>query len=491
MSTAYSSFATPRLLMADRHPPGILLVSIVLLAGVASLLCGERIQIHDGMGYDGVQFVQGAINPRQIPNISKGTSSLLHRAFPSVVVHVALRTLNAELNTRNILRGFRVLSLITVCLAAAAACGIARELKLSPAGTWLLLACLFGNFALLKMPTYYSNLTDQTAFAVALGMLLAYLRRNDWLLVLLTVIAAFTLQTACLTGLILLTFPRTSDVPATDAAQRRWGIAIGLIVTLAIFAYLISLRNWGEEHIRLPMRSNRTLLSLSFLIVIVYVYRGISELAKCSSLSPPWRLLSVLKKPRTWLVFLLAAAIIGVWRIPPTNGDLPHSVTFGRIFWESVINPAVFIVAHIIYFGPILIVMLWLWPAIARRIHECGTGVTLVAIVAVVFGLMSESRNWINFFPILAVFAVQAFDDRRYGVLGYTSLAVMTLLSSRAWVPLNDDFPARFLAFHGPFMKPHVYTWSLGVSVAMVLVIALLAKFDRPTIAGQSAELGT
>jgi hypothetical protein len=65
----------------------------------------------------------------------------------------------------------------------------------------------------------------------------------------------------------------------------------------------------------------------------------------------------------------------------------------------------------------------------------------------------------------------------------------MTLLSSRIWVPLNDNFPARFLQFHGPWMTLPVYTWSLGISVAMGLVIFTLARFDRSSISGQSAEL--
>src|SRR5205823_5122586 len=65
-----------------------------------------------------------------------------------------------------------------------------------------------------------------------------------------------------------------------------------------------------------------------------------------------------------------------------------------------------------LYFGPLVLSLVWFWRPVCRLIHRHGEGMTLVAALAVPFSLFSESRCWIAFVPVLVPFAIKVLDEQ-------------------------------------------------------------------------------
>lgn len=459
-----------------------MIVAAVFVAGLASLAWNERIPVNEGLGWDGIVFVQAAAHPRQALRETKGTGHMIQRILPSAIVHISLRTLGIERTNRNILRGFRTLTLLLIALATLAWCECARELQITTAGKWLGAAVLFSNFALLKMSYYYPNLTDPMAFTLGLGMLLFYLRRNDAALVCLTILAAFTLQTAFLVGVLFLLFPRSEDETqsVTPRLCRAQAITVGAVCTILLAGYLASFWIWGWDVLKYPTEPLRPLLAVSIAISAFYFYVAVSSLLNSSGFQLSWvRAQAFIRSPRPWLVGLLVAAIVGIWRILAAKPGLTMQVIIGRIFWSGVTSPGMFLVAHTLYFGPIMLVLVWLWREIVPQVHRYGMGLTMVVLLAAPFSLMSESRNWINFFPILAVLTVKALDARQCSRNVYLLIALLTFVGSRWWLPLNGNFPERYFDCQGPWMTLAAYLWNLAFAVAMACLLVIVIRLER------------
>jgi hypothetical protein len=147
------------------------------------------------------------------------------------------------------------------------------------------------------------------------------------------------------------------------------------------------------------------------------------------------------------------------------------------ILVSSVAKPGVFLVAHVVYFGPIVLTAVFLWPQVCERIRRQGLGIVLVAGAAVLLSVASESRQLLGFLPLLAAFAVQAIDvlsPRRWHGAAFLAAG---LVLSKCWLPLNEgpltgnllEFPdQRYFMNQGPWMSNGAYL----VQGAIVLMLA-------------------
>ena len=145
-----------------------------------------------------------------------------------------------------------------------------------------------------------------------------------------------------------------------------------------------------------------------------------------------------------------------------------------NIIASSLLQPGIFIVAHIIYFGPLVIICILYWKQITKLVHENGLGLTLAMSVSLMFSLFSESRTHIVFWPFLVPFIAQVIDQSQQ-VRG-THVALITFLSillSKAWLPFNNiKNPTEIYFSHiGPWMKPNSYLINLIVTVILLQII--------------------
>jgi hypothetical protein len=131
----------------------------------------------------------------------------------------------------------------------------------------------------------------------------------------------------------------------------------------------------------------------------------------------------------------------------------------------TVAKPGVFLVAHVAYFGPWLLLAAMLWKPICRLIHQQGVGLTLAVLAGFLHGLDSESRHAIYLAPMLVPFLAKATDSLGWKTNAYAGLAIVSALASKVWLTIKGPFLDNAFFYpdqlywmqHGPFMTHAMY----------------------------------
>lgn len=167
---------------------------------------------------------------------------------------------------------------------------------------------------------------------------------------------------------------------------------------------------------------------------------------------------------------LICAVVFGVkfiqasWATRPTI-LAPQTYLLLIGIW-TIAKPGVFLLAHILYFGPCIILAVFLWKPTSQLIIQGGLGLTLMMLFRVSLGIDSESRHVINFVPAFIAVVVKATDSLRWTVRQYSLLAGLSILFSKCWLTINVrpmtgnafKWPdQRFLMSYGPYMSDEMY----------------------------------
>jgi hypothetical protein len=146
-------------------------------------------------------------------------------------------------------------------------------------------------------------------------------------------------------------------------------------------------------------------------------------------------------------------------------------------------KPGGYLLAHVIFFGPIFLLIMLRWPQVCREMSLYGPGLIIWVAVNLFLALDSESRHVFTVFPILVVFAVKAMEGINWRASHYVVFAMLSLFCSKVWLTLPGkpdhitmtvtDFPAQwFFMNYGPFISWDMYYVQGAV---LILVTAILA----------------
>jgi hypothetical protein len=467
------------------------LVAVFLVALAALHLFDEKIQIAGGLGYDGRDWYgRWAIDfPGQV--LHKGLDSYyVQRWLPSAVVYYGLRLVGVVPATHSVIVGFAILNFVCVAAAAVVWLLIATELRLDTPGRLLGFVALFGNYVVLKWSVYSPVLTDTPAYLSGLVMLLLFLKGRRLALAGVTLIAAFVWPTALAVGLCLLLFPRTRGAePPALVGPRGPAVLVSLlcVAALAGLVFLVLVGYVIDFTAEPPLVA---LLPLSAAVTLAYLAVALYPLLRLKQL---YLVAYWLRRLRTWGALLAAAVLLAVKGIQflLSNGksafDLGHRLRFTLM--TSVAKPGIFFLAAIVLYGPLVLAAAFLWRPVCRLIHAQGVGLTLCAVAGVLLGLCSEERGVMNLYPMLVPFVLLAMQEARWPRASYWLLGVMTVVSSKLWLPINSGpyttsepntfaGPKYFLT-HGPWMNTPAYLVQGAVIIACAAALYLLVR-GRP-----------
>jgi UDP-N-acetylmuramyl pentapeptide phosphotransferase/UDP-N-acetylglucosamine-1-phosphate transferase len=122
-------------------------------------------------------------------------------------------------------------------------------------------------------------------------------------------------------------------------------------------------------------------------------------------------------------------------------------------------------------------VALLYWKQASGLIREFGGGLLLMACLALLFSLMSESRTIINFFPFFVMVSVGALDRQRdLSSKKVVLFALLSLLMSRVWLQIGDNHDLYYFMNFGPWMGRRVYYVFLVITIVATMLIYLLFK---------------
>lgn len=412
----------------------------LLLFGVGLLLTavGERIPVNGGLGYDGAEYGQWAMHLDAV--LDGGipvTAYRVMRMLPSVLAHGTLRLLGAGLTAENVIQFFVVYNLTLLCLASLAWGGIADALSFGFKTKLLGFLGLFGNHAILKFNFYYPVLTDVSGYAGAIFLLWAFVRRKTWLALFLTLAGAFCWPPLFLYGLVILLFPRR------DQTARRpllpIGIVAGTLVALG-YAVLAATPLTGlKPYYPLAAAVVTLYLGLAFFLLFASPYSIAGMLRRATTV---WRLtaaalaLATVLAGRLLLTRTLASSGSGGFFHLPL-GEMALTYLRTTCVPLSTRLPGEFLVAHVLYFGPLLFLTALFPRRTAVAAGRLGLGFFLLVALAVGHGIVPLSRQWLAGYPFVVLATVWGVSESALSRNFLVVFSGISLLISKVWMLFN------------------------------------------------------
>ncbi|MFO1432181.1 MAG: hypothetical protein U1F76_18890 [Candidatus Competibacteraceae bacterium] len=443
------------------------LILVAFTIALLDHLFAERILLNQGLGWDGLNYGTWAQNFYEQIVVHGVNNYWIQRILPSALVHYSLRLLAIPLTIPNIIEAFSFINVILITLMAWVWCLIVAQLNISNRGKWLGFIGLFLNHAILKHTFYYPVLTDIYAYAIGLVMIYFFLTNRLFSLCILTIAGSFVWPTALVSGSILLLFPRENNAnihstPARFKLNYSIGYASAIVfLVLVLVLYFKNLRPFSDVA---PLF--KILFIPNILIVMMYLFFGIKILLDDDKIFDWHCWIGKVTLFRQLLVLVLILIVtVFIYNFSTTKGS---SLKGFLVYLTSsaIKRPGMFFISHIIYYGPLLIVALFLWPQICKGVQSYGIGLILSFTLALVLSLASVSRQFILQYAIILPFIIKATDSLEWKKGYYWLLAGMAIILSKIWLPINlrpfdgkySEFPWQlYFMSHGSYMSNEMY----------------------------------
>lgn len=460
---------------------------ILLLYGASQILWGEKTPFNGGTGYDGKIYTAIA---QDFGNQVAGhqlRGYYVQRILPPTIVHFALRASGQPLSTAAIIRGFEIMNLLCLLLAVMFWRSIGDALQLSLRSRWLGFVALFVNYFCLKQTFYNPVLTDAFAFALGLAMFSCFLNGRRLLLLICTLAASFAWPVAIYSGAALLIWPRrpVMEEPAERPALGTW-LAVGAVAVASVligYIYFLKEKQWGL--------TVQELVIPSALLVLLYLFTSIRTLFEGLSFRSVGDSLRSIEWPNLALgagVFLATRLVVRSMAAP--TGEPPWAEAKQFLLMITLLplqKPGTFVVAPIVYVGPIVILMMVYFPALAAEIRRYGVGVMLSVLLTLLVSLTGETRQTMLVYPWLVAIFIRLSERFMWPTRVYWVIAALSLLMSKVWLHINPqspvyvkgeewDFPRQWeLMQYGPWMSP----LTLAIQAAAVVMVILVFQALR------------
>lgn len=484
--------------------------------GLVGYVLGDRTDWTGGFGYDGrfygqlatnfpsAVFGHGATVPPGLgayhgPHVFGVDSYYAHRLLPSGIVWLGLHGLRLAPTHAHVVLLFALLSSAMFGLATFCWCRSAGLLGLGERAKLVGAIGLVVSFAVLRTGTYYPVLTDHVALGLGALSLYLWLRRATIPLAVCIVAGCFTWPLHIPIGVLLLLFPPRRDarerlaVAARNPEPACWRPApfallvsgIAAIIGVGVLTYL-QLRGYrsAQGTRQLP------LFPVSVAIVGLYVFAVVAFLFPSGG---PRQLLGIIRAVRMRRIALAVAVIGGVLiaasllaRRPGYDGV----VLVKDAFWSTTLDPGLFVVVLVCYYGPLLLLLFADLPRVAADAWRLGPAMVGIVGIGLLGALVNQPREIIDAVPFLLLVGVLA-ARRLYGLSRHVILAfsALSFLFARAWLPIGSigfdtsklqEFPAqRYFMATGTWTSPFTYGLQLLAVVITAIGLWLAARAHR------------
>jgi hypothetical protein len=470
------------------------MIALVVVGGAITIAWGERIGVNSGLGWDGQAYVAWA---RDFPAaVDHGvTAYQSYRMLPSAIVYGALAVFDIARTDPNILVAFQVLDLVAIVASVLAMIRIARVLAWPRAATWAAFVAIVLSFAIARHALYYPDLTDPTAFALGMLLVLAYLERRRIASAVIGFATAFTWPVLLPAALVALVAPRPREPLPPVAA--RWITPAAVIAAVAAAALVVAwlLAYWSWPHLdHLTRHAHVELLPLT-----IGCAAGVTGAAIFALAREPraWALAPYARSLATWrtavacavAVAIVVAARTWVAHVGTAGSGPTVEYNLGFMAAGAIHGPLWGPGGQIIYWGPIVIVAMLAWPRVAGVVAEWGPAAVIAFAMAVVQIVSPEGRHVTHLMPFVIVATIHAtaskWDLRRVLVL-----AALSAAWSKLWLKIGYDaviyqfaFPnQRYFMQFGEYSNDTTFVVHL-VAAGITAAVLAFALRDRRSVA--------
>ncbi|HET7443403.1 MAG TPA: hypothetical protein VFJ57_01950 [Solirubrobacterales bacterium] len=485
--------------------------------GILIYLLDDRTNWSNGFGFDGrfygelaknfpqAVFGHGQVTPPGLgeytgPHLTGVDSYYAYRWLPSGLVWLGLQVTALSPTDGHVVGMFAALDALMYGLATFCWCRAAGLLGLGRREKLVGAIGLVVSFAVLRTGGYYPVLTDQVALGLGALSFYLWLRGNTVALAICVVAACFTWPFHIVIGPLLLLFPPPPGVRGAFASgseppgpswrewrPARFPAAVGAVIGLATLAALIAIQLGGyESH---EGTEQLPLFPLSALIVAAYFF-AVFALLLPQSLA---KLVAILRSIRlgrlAWAVGVVAFVLVA-GRLIAARPGFATTELFKDAFWSTTLDPGIFIVVLVSYWGILILALLADLPRAAAVSWRLGPAMAAVVGAGLLGVFTTQPREIVDVIPFLLLPGVLAY--RRLCGLSDLSIVVFfwaSLLLSRIWLPIGDlstnlgllqDFPAqKYYMTLGAWTPPSTYAMQLGGVLAIGAAMWLLARSRR------------
>ena len=482
------------------------MAAAMLAVGVANILWAEQLTVNRGFGWDGLWYSAWARDFYQHIFVERIPDYYVQRILPSGVVHYGMRLFGVARTDPNIILAFQVYNLALLMMSAYVWGLVADRLGLGTKGKWLGFVFLFLNYAVLKNNFYHAVLTDTTAFALGVLMFYFFLRDSRAGLIFILLAGGFVWPTLPHMAGLLFIFPRPREAgarPEPPEAPALFGVRLNtLAAALAaagVVAALLYLTARGLEermaYFGRTMRIDFPLIPLSIAAVGLYLFFAVRAAAGDGRLYRPAALLKGLNWRRAAVVVLLMAVPKVAVRLLGNGVDFGWGSLKGFLMYTlmtTLADPLLFFVAHVVYFGPAVLLLAFLWRPFCEAARGFGLGMTLFLLFNVGMSINPQSRYQINAVPALMMILAWMLDRRGLTWRAVALWAALGVASSKVWyvfrIPADADdgtmeallrFPLQhYFMSSGPWMSREMY-FAQGAAVLLGAVVVFLVVWRQ------------
>jgi len=281
------------------------------------------------------------------------------------------------------------------------------------------------------------------------------------------------------------------------------GISLAALLYLTTRHFAARMAFFGRA-----LRIDLPLLYPSIAAVVAYLFFSLKTAAADAHLFDLGRLLKAIRwKRAAAAVFLLVLMKFITHRLASGQDIVQVSMTSVVVYTllASLTEPLLFFIAHVVYYGPVMLLLLFFWRPFCESLQEFGPGLRILVILNVILSVNPQSRFQINVVTVFVMLLVRLLDRRG---LRYESLpfwALLCLFYSKVWYTFNtapqiDDgtmdalqgFPLQhYFMSSGSWMSASMYYVQGGVVVLTAVVLYILVKQhgDRPATGGWLADV--
>lgn len=470
---------------------------VLLVAGSAlfQILWRDLVSSAGGLGWDGYFYARIIQYPESLRQIIPELVERVQRILPSLLLSGALSLFRINKNDPNIILSFQIFNSLLLIVDVLLYIAISKEFALKRATRWLGFFPLFFCFGTAKAPYFIPVSTDTAAFTLALCGVFFALKRNLPALLFILLCSAFTWSTLVYWFIPLLIFPlQKTELSANHA---RPNVVLALTVSLVyLLGVYISYNVLGYRLTPYGTPVMEGLLPVSEGVGMIYLYVAFYFLTQQLGLEQLKREIKQFSlKGILFAVLALVIVRLVLFFVLQSQPGIPFIAIFknqNSIFVRSIVAPGIFLVSHAVYFGPMFLLMIFLWKDICRQASQLGLGAILFLAVTVFFSITSESRHLLHAYPFLTLLCLRAIEERRLQKILLPVIAIGTLISSKIWWRISVDMHQEYLQtgflidplqryfMHiGPWMTIRHYAIQGSIALIFGAVLYLLVRRRR------------
>ncbi len=401
---------------------------------------GERIPYNGGLGWDGATYAEWTQHSPW-ETIKYGISVYyIQRLLPSSIIYFVAKLLHYNLGSNiAIIHAFYLLNCCMLIWGAIMLWLIAKHLRWDRPVFYVAFALVFLIYPVIKYSTYGVTLTDISAFSLGIATFYYYLKNNLPGLIIVTLAASFTYPSMLYAALPLLIFKSTPNSTfhiseKITKSSHYIATGIGLIAVVAVlYKHIVK----HMQALSSANQINEPLITISIVCLFLYIYFASRKLIDYDYAIYALKHQTCWKRIGLALILLILVKATIVIFSDSSAGPLTPGSYLSVILLSSIVNPATNLLSHIIFFGPGILLIVFLWKQICLLAKQHGPGLILFMLLYVLLAICPESRQFINAWPVFAILTCQVLS--RYNISWYFtySIIAISIVMTRFWLPLN------------------------------------------------------